>query len=56
MTAGKALIVIAAATLCRAAGIQFRQPRALLFYGTDCGHFLGPHYVLLFLYVAPSLA
>lgn len=56
VTAGEALIAIAWGTLCSATGIQFRQPRELLFYGAGCALLLGLYHAVLFLYVAPPLA
>jgi hypothetical protein len=56
VTAGEALIAIAWGTLCSALGVQFRQPRELVFYGVGCALLLSLHHVVLFLYGAAPAA
>jgi hypothetical protein len=56
VTAGEALIAIAWGTLCSALGVQFRQPRELVFYGVGCALLLSLYHVVLFLYGAAPAA
>lgn len=56
ITAAEALIAIFWGTLCSALGIQFRQPRELLFFGAGCTLLLAVFHALVFLYTpAPVL-
>ena len=53
MTAAEALVAIYWGTLCSALGIQFRQPRELLFFAVGCVLLLALLHGLVFLY-APA--
>jgi hypothetical protein len=54
LTAAEALIGVFWGTFCSAIGIQFRQPRELLFFAVGCGLLLGLLHSVVFLY-APAI-
>lgn len=50
ITAAEALIAIFWGTLCSALGVQFRQPRELVFFAAGCAVLLASFHAVLFLY------